>query len=695
MHDELYTRFSQPPKEFGSVPKWIWNLNTDDISEDEIRRQFNGFKELDGYTGVMIVLWNNNNYMDDLFFEKYGMALKAAKDTGLDIIMWDENGFPSGHAGGLAEKLYPRHMAKRLDMFSQTVSSDMPRDFCVNLPDGEIMSAVRMNTDTFEIADICENISGGVLKCVLPEGNQRVMIFSIVTEEPCQLAFSHARIIDYLSEEAVNAFINITHQAYYDRFSEYFGSVIKYAFYDEPSFWHVSGGKIWTGDFNKKFEEKYGYNPAKLYPALFIDIGGNTASARNALLSFRSELYSECYIKTMQKWCGSHGIKLTGHMDQEEILSPVSISGDLMKVFEHQDIPGVDQIMSYGRASSAYKIVSSAANNYDKPAVMCEVFGAMGEDMPLENLLKEAMDQFAKGVNFMVPHGTWYDNENNVIFPPELSFRSKKFAAPLADYNAYAKRASAILRGGKHVSDIGVLYPIADLNAYHKFGEGDAYLGGNIAEHVNYLEIGEALSLEIRKDFNYIHPDVLNRKNLDDCKVFILPAMQVIHAENLKKLREFVLNGGVLISVGLLPSKSAEFVQNEKIREIIAELFGSKHERCYHITEFTPEKLANVLKETGIIFDVECPSVTVNGGNFTYIHKVLDGRDVYFFANSSDSPISAEIKLRGRKTLEMWNPHTGEKMEKSAKCAFNDNGTTSVSVELDSVKSVFFVGEEK
>jgi hypothetical protein len=173
-------------------------------------------------------------------------------------------------------------------------------------------------------------------------------------------------------------------------------------------------------------------------------------------------------------------------MDQEEILSPVSICGDLMKVFEHQDMPGVDQIGQYGRGSPAYKIVSSAADNYNKPNVMCEVYGAMGESMPAENLFKEAMDQFAKGINYVVPHGTWYDGEKNVTFPPELSFRSRKFGPVMGEYNRYVSKVSALLRGGRHVSDIAVLYPIADLMAYHQFGDESAYLGGNIAPYDGY-----------------------------------------------------------------------------------------------------------------------------------------------------------------------------------------------------------------
>ncbi|MCL2813600.1 MAG: hypothetical protein FWD23_03270 [Oscillospiraceae bacterium] len=706
MQDELYSRFADPPRQYGSIPKWIWNIETEKISKAEIRRQFEGFAERDGYTGVMIVLWNNAHYMEDLFFEKYKMALEAARDEGLDVILWDENGFPSGHAGGIIESAYPEHTAKCLDM--QSCPARGGQKYTFELPAGGVfMGAVIMDPQSFERVDISASASfaGGLVTCGIPaekSGDWQLMVFCLRAAEPCNLAFSKRRLVDYLSEDAVQSFITVTHQAYYDRFPEYFGSVIKYAFYDEPAFWHIEGGRIWTGGFNKKFKEKHGYDPLTLYPALFFDIGPDTASARNALHSFRSELYCECYIHTMQKWCAAHGIGLTGHMDQEEILSPVSISGDLMKVFEHQDMPGVDQIFAYGRGSAAYKIVSSAADNYDKPAVMCEVFGAMGEDMPIENLLREAMDQFAKGINFAVPHGTWYDGENNVIFPPELSFRNKKFGPELPGYNAYVKRASALLRGGRHICDIAVLYPIADLQAHHKFGEGDPYLGGNIAGHVNYTQIGEALSLCIRKDFTYLHPETLRKKcsveenrlvlnnaeNREEYQVVILPSMDVIHLESLEKLWQFVQSGGVLLAVGRLPSKSAEPGGDGRVYDLVSRLFPKGGGR--HIEEFCPRALCDALSDTGMTFDVECGEITVFGGNFTYIHKETGGRDVYFFANSSDTPVSARAALCGRKQLELWDPHCPEQKREAAACRFDQNKTI-VTIELEPVKSVFYV----
>ena len=94
---------------------------------------------------------------------------------------------------------------------------------------------------------------------------------------------------------------------------------------------------------------------------------------------FRAELYAKAFPKIIQEWSSRHGIAATGHQDQEEVVNPVSVSGDLMKCFKYQDIPGVDRIGGNRPAERFYKVISSAAYNWDKGLVMSETYGAMGD----------------------------------------------------------------------------------------------------------------------------------------------------------------------------------------------------------------------------------------------------------------------------------------------------------------------------
>lgn len=49
--------------------------------------------------------------------------------------------------------------------------------------------------------------------------------------------------VDYLDHEAVERLLARTYAVYYRHFAEFFGETIVCAFYDEPSIWHVDGGR--------------------------------------------------------------------------------------------------------------------------------------------------------------------------------------------------------------------------------------------------------------------------------------------------------------------------------------------------------------------------------------------------------------------------------------------------------------------
>ena len=132
---------------------------------------------------------------------------------------------------------------------------------------------------------------------------------------------------------------------YYQTFPKHFGTTIDYAFYDEPTLRWVEGGRSWTEEFNNEFKKKYGISPMIFYPALWFNIGKDTEAARNLLLGFRAELFASGFSGTIDKWCHDHHIQLTGHVDQEEIVNPVSTCRDLMKAFKYQDISAVNSTL--------------------------------------------------------------------------------------------------------------------------------------------------------------------------------------------------------------------------------------------------------------------------------------------------------------------------------------------------------------
>ncbi len=572
---ELRREFADPPLRWQSRPLWFWNGKLD----AERTKGMVAACKTAGYYGMGILPCKGMgvDFMSPEFLQHYQVAVDAAGRLGMKMCLYDEFWFPSGSAGGLLAKKHPEALSKRLDMLATDVTG--PNEFTQAVPEGTLMGAVAMAAATQQRLDITGAIKDGTLRWSVPAGDWKVMIFTCARD-------GGDGLVDYLEPKAVEAFIKLTYQAYHDAMPDHFGTTIDGAFYDEPAFYHVKGGRAWTDRFNERFVERFRTHPITLYPALWFDIGPDTAAARNALFGLRAELYATGFVKTISDWCAAHRLDLTGHADQEEVVNPViGTVGDLIKSFKYQSVPGIDQIGAYGRASRAYKVVSSAAHNYDRPQVVTECYGAM--DLPLPNLYKEAMDQFAKGINVMVPHAVWYDPAT-IVFPPDLSPGAPKYGPALPAYNQYIGRLQRMLQGGRHVADIGVLYPIATLQAGSWFGPGNPYEGCVEVPEADYMQVGEALSLGVRRDFTFVHPEVLeercavdgatitlnNKVNHERWRAFIIPGSRCLNVATLRFLKKFYDQGGTVIATTRLPDRAAEFGADAEVRRLVAEIFG-------------------------------------------------------------------------------------------------------------------------
>ncbi|MEJ2647672.1 MAG: hypothetical protein P8016_04585 [Sedimentisphaerales bacterium] len=81
-----------------------------------------------------------------------------------------------------------------------------------------------------------------------------------------------------------------------------------------------------------------------------------------------------------------------------------------------------------------------------------------------------------------------------------------------------------------------------------------------------------------------------------------------------------------------------------------------------------------------------------NDGALTYIHKVKDSKDIYFFANSTNQPVDMKVFLRSNKSLALWSPHTGKRSELETDVSdASGKSVTTAPLVLEPLKSVFYV----
>ncbi|MCX6333518.1 MAG: glycosyl hydrolase [Bacteroidia bacterium] len=666
-------------------------------------------------------------YLSEEYFRIYKLAIEEGLKHNFPVsTLYDEWNYPSGIVGGQFYSKYPEDAAKSLEIIEKNIAG--PAKAVLEIPkDGIYVGAVLMNTDTYERKDVSKSISDNkLIQCKIPRGNWKLMGFWLNSE--FRPNSQKGGFVDYLSKEAVAKYLALNFDPYYTHLKEYFGTVIKRTIYDEPAM-HLSDGRMWTKSFNSEFEKKYHFSPMIWYPALWYDIGPETAAARNALHGVRADMFAENYIGQMAEWCAAHGIKLSGHLDQEETRNPVGVNGDLMKAFKYQQIPGLDDIYFAGRTNVAYKIVTSAAYNYDRPEVITETYAAY-RTISNTIAMRVALDQLAMGVNI------------------QLSVTGK---TPLMDQ--FLGRSCYMLQGGRHIADIAVVYPVAALQSAYSFSGPPtasragsapdmyyAYEGGIIPPEIDYMNLGETLFRSLRLDYTYLHPEVLiekctvnqkelrlnNKVNYEDYKVIILPGGDTFSAEAAKKVLEFYRSGGTVIATSMLPKKSAEFNRDKELHGIITEIFGISEDkpmtteitivtddftsyfkntnksggRGYFVPQPYYNILAAILKEVIPVKDVDIQAppvwpVKMNiayDGALTYLHKVKGNKNIYYFSNSSDNPVTTTVAFRGDKNLGLWNPHTGERHSVELKKENVKGETVTIAkLDLDPVSALFFV----
>jgi hypothetical protein len=246
----------------------------------------------------------------------------------------------------------------------------------------------------------------------------------------------------------------------------------------------------------------------------------------------------------------------------------------------------------------------------------------------------------------------------------------------------------------------------------------------------------------MRIDFTYLHPEILeskcliesnkliidNKENREEFRVLVVPGGSTMSVATARKILDFYRSGGTVIATSKLPTRSAEFKQDKQVQQIVGEVFGipaygpmtaairaftddfktffahpnEAGGKAYFLPRPEPKMVDAVLKEALPVRDVDVQMpwlwpVPMNrdyAGALTYIHKVKGGRDIYFFANSTDAAVDATVVLRGDKNLSLWNPHTGEK--KQAEVTASETAgqpVTTTRLALQPLTSVFYVQE--
>lgn len=713
LSEQIRKYFKDPPLSFLPTVYWFWNGK---IDNDQIKWQLEEMKRSHTIGSVCILAWEGlaMEYLSDEWFEKVKYACQIAKDLGLDIWLYDEIRWPSGHAGGKVRQANPELAAKCLAQTEQRLAGGQQISIPINSEPVAIIAGQLKNNFIAEssLIDVTSFFDGHQFSWNAPEGEWSIFIYSI---EQCrfQPTFLDREYVDLLNPEVAKQFIGLTHEQYFGRMPEFFGRPITAIITDEPGcYCNLKAFRLnpqtvaWTPSFFEAFRSRKNYDLKKFLPALWHDIGAKTAQLRIDFYDVLSDLLQGSYFKPLHDWCEAHHIRLNIQPAHEETMKYSTLmQGDYFKAMAYSHLPGCDDVYSWDKTRITPKLATSAAHSFGRQDVYCEVFAAYGWDVTLEKMKAVTDWLFARGVNRLLLSSFYFASEGDWRFeiPPSLFHQNTQWRY-LPHYSHYVQRLSFLLSGGRNGTPIAMLYPNQSVQA------ALSPLDEKLADQIDsaFIRLSNFL-LEQQLDFDYLNESALNQAEIktaadkailrlnhkefwNDYELLILPLAKVLEPMTLKKLQNFHEQGGRIIAYGHLPQFSLPGIDlTTEVSPIWHELAGSntnsKQGRAFWV-----QSDLDSLKY--IIESCLTPDLRLESPNrhISFIHKIKDGYDIYFIANSDSVAVNAKISFSMPGVPQLWDAEAGTIT--NAAFFHYDGHRTIVPVALDGYGSVVIVFDQ-
>lgn len=597
--EEFTHIFKNPGNNYRSAPFWAWNDKLEDsqlcYQLDQMKEQKMGGAFIHSREGL------ETAYLSDEWMDKVETAVEHARDTELDIWIYDEDKWPSGMAGGMVTRECPQYRAKGMTM--EVVRADWasldPRS--ISGPEAGSVSETQetpvkiflLREDNQGIytyqafsAPIEESVQD--VEVLSGEANDKLLIYRIESSGSSEW-YNGSAPADNLCPESVDKFLDLTHREYEKRFQREFGKTITGFFTDEPNvcdfFSEFTKNRPWIPwgrGFTEYFQTKNGYNILEHLPCLFYDCadkdGIGTSQVRHDYYKTLTERFSQSYFCQLHEWLNASNLKFTGHLLFENDLGYQSrTNGAVMPHYRHFDIPGIDLLGELDKEVLTVKQCTSVANQFGKDHVMSETYGCTKWDFGLEGQKWMGDWQFVMGVNIRCQHLALYSMKGlrKRDYPPIFSYQTTwwKYNHLLEDYFA---RFAACTTFGHVVREILVLHPQSSIWISSSSSETEdlSQMEGNMGwtdPHFQELnERGEEFNRFIRAVLGtHQDCDLGDETILEEAgkvtgsrlfvgnagySVVVIPPVTNLFSSTIRLLEEFAAQGGTVIAVGQAPS---------------------------------------------------------------------------------------------------------------------------------------------
>jgi hypothetical protein len=552
--------FAAPGAAYRGKPFWAWNGT---LEPEELRRQIRQMHQA-GLGGFFMHarVGLGTAYLSDDWFACVDACLDEAKGLGMEAWLYDEDRWPSGAAGGLVTK-HPRHRARELMLHTLHSPKELTWD-------RDTLAAFTATVEGSQARDVAPIAKGMTPKTLQP--GQVILRFSVGVQG-CSSWYNGFTYLDTLSHEAVQAFLDATHEVYRQRVGKEFGRLVPGIFTDEPNHGHKLGadnntaaprGLPWTGKLRNVFKQRYGYDLLPHLVELVYDVDGRPVSqARYHYHDCVTHLFVDAFSRQIGAWCDAHNLLFTGHvLEEDSLVRQANVVGSAMRFYEYMSAPGMDLLTEHWRSFNTAKQVSSAARQFGRQWRLTETYGCTGWDFPFAGHKALGDWQVALGINLRAQHLAWYtmQGEAKRDYPAAVFYQSPwwELYPKVEDYFA---RLHATLSRGAEVRDLLVVHPVEsawllcksgwmqDTATYALDGQFFALCDTLLAGHVDY-DFGDEELLSRHARVRKTKGGAALTVGKATYRAVLVPPQITMRASTLKLLEQFKKAGGTVVFAG-------------------------------------------------------------------------------------------------------------------------------------------------
>jgi hypothetical protein len=609
--------------------------------------------------------------------------LARAQEQDAPVWLADDFGYPSGMAGGKVVEKNLEYEVRGLATVTHT--GDGAGAAGINLPPGaeRFVSAALYHVTPDGLRPAEESTVNVQEDKVTAEGVdgpwELHAFFTVIRDRDVQaqstmVKFKHSgRYPDLLNPDAVKSFLEIMHTPIAVESGGLTGKARGF-YTNEPHLmqlhWMMADGPFacvsWNTEIPAKFQAMHGY---ELMPLLHRLFAGDDLESRRVRTHFHqtiAELLRANFAEQIRKWCESRGVSFSGHFLHDEYPSlHVPCYGDLLLFAAEFDVPAMDiGIPNRDRFNSFHyeqaRFCSSIAEWKDRDEVIVLLdpiiagggMQRLSPEIPL--LLNTTNWLFFHGVNSFSSYLPL-----DPIDTPDAGGRGRKTAGYTPEefraFNEYIGRLSLVLRGARRENEVAVYYPVSRFQGlYRPTKQHWSKLQKELADFEKpWKTINDKLtSADI--DFSVVHPQAVAEAAIEDdrlrigrgsYRVLIMPPMDLLPLDVLRKIEAFEAAGGKVVWVDEVPSTALYARDDEAVRQGLAAahpvaagdipaLIGQSYSSAFDLT-FTPGT-----SELGV----------------ARFHR--DGKRIYFVMNKQEQDLTVPVGGSGPVTI--LDPSTGE-----------------------------------